>query len=223
MHDLECPFNFSLINFFTLNKHKIKFFFLFSSLTLSISISILFFWTYYQNKGLPDIELLAAILLTAWFGFPMFILILSYTGWKINGHYRKRAFKTSPFNKLDTIGFKETYVNWDTKWHFTTVAKVGIVNGYPILCDIDESKPKFIVFQAFFKLKKLDKKEFSRLSAKFKPYRIEFDFDSINQKYNIKKSSETIESLKIQLTKFTEILQEESFEPIDIEHRNTAG
>ena len=113
--------------FISLNKSKLKFAFSATSLILLGLVSVILIIAYFSN-GQPGIELLMTILLTAGVGFPIFIVLIAYLTWLYRRSLRRKLFAKAPFNQLENIGFSKSYLNIDTKWHFTEEIKEKIIN-----------------------------------------------------------------------------------------------
>ncbi len=196
--------------FYKLNRVKIRYAFVATSLT-SIGFVLLVLMI---AKNLPDKELLFVIFLAAGFGFPVFIIILSYIKWWYRKNVRLKAFSIEPFNQLQNIGFVDTFLNIETKWHFTEKVKTTLFDGYTLIVDISEKSNKALELEIPVEWKKLDKTSFNNLIDKFNRLNVEFDIGCFKKRYKTKgQTFLKIDELKLDLEKIVELIKEAGFKP----------
>ncbi len=201
--------------FFTLNKKKLLYIYIATaSIFLTTAFLFLIIGYYFKNAGLPEFKIFAAIILGTGVAVPLFIIGMAYIEWFFKMKIRANAFQEFPFNKLDQIGFSKDFLNTDTKWYFTEEVRAGEVNGFRIICDVQNHSTKTAKFKAFTKIKHLPNEDFIRIKNRFNDDDIAFDFDGIVKIYSVNNQPlMSIEELKTDLEKFTLLLKSENFEP----------
>lgn len=199
--------------FLKLNRHKLRLASFTTSITF-LTIVIIFIAIGYSKGQFPDIILIITILLSAGIGIPFFIITLAYLDWLSKQKVRKRAFSKAPFDRLDKIGFSKSFINEKTKWFFTEETKEAYINEFKIKCDITRENSKIIQFKALVTQRLIDEDELKHLERSFKNQGIIFDYDGLVKIYDIKRPIATsIQQLKSDLIKFTELLKRKGFEP----------
>ena len=199
--------------FYKLNKEKIRFAFVTVSLTLMGFVFMVLTIAYFA-KSLPDKNLLIVIFLTAGFGLPIFIILLSYLTWLFKQKARQKAFSLEPFNQLENIGFVDTFLNIDTKWRFTEKGKCLHIDGYTLKADISEEFSKTLELEIPIEWKKLDKLSFNKLTDKFSRHDIDFGIGCLKKRYKTNRQTfQNINEIKLDLENCISLIKEEGFEP----------
>lgn len=198
--------------FLELNRTKLKSIFIRLSLVIIGFVAIVLAVAFLTGNS-PNGQLLLAIILTAIFGLPLFIMSLGYIGWLFNRKARQKAFSKIPFNQIENIGFYKSYTGDNSKWSFTDEIREGKLNGFTLKMDVCKEKSHTIEFNTPTEWKKLDKSEYDRLSDMFRQYNIEFRVGSIVKQYDTKQPALQSVDLKQDLELFTTLLRQEGFEP----------
>ena len=199
--------------FYKLNREKIRFAFVTASLTLIGFVFLILAIAYYA-KSLPDKNLLIAIFLTAGFGLPVFIVLLSYLKWLFRQKARHKAFSLEPFNQLENIGFVDTLLNIDTKWHFTEKRKCLHVDGYTLKAEISEEFSETLELEIPIEWKKLNKPSFNKLTDKFSKHDIDFGIGCLKKRYKINgQTFQNINELKLDIDTCISLIKDEGFKP----------
>ena len=131
--------------FYKLNKSKILKSLKFLSLTGIAFVSVILLIAFFNNQ-LPSEILLGKIFITAGIIFPFFGLTIAYLDWESRNLLKNKKFNKNPLNQLQKIGFKDSYLNQDNKWHFTEKIKKSVIKDYTIEANIEREKSKFIKF-----------------------------------------------------------------------------
>ena len=200
--------------FYKLNREKIRFAFITTSLSIMgfvfLVLTIAFF-----AKSLPDKKLLIAIFITAGVVLPVFIILLLYIKWLLRQNAREKVFSLEPFNQLENIGFVNTFLNIENKWHFTEIGKCLSIQGYILKADISEECNKTLELEIPVEWKKLDTPSFDNLSEKFSKHNISFGVECLKKSYKINRQTFlSINELKLDLEKCISLIKDEGFEPI---------
>jgi len=169
----------------------------------------------YLTGNFPTGQLLIGVLLATGIGFPVFILLLGYLGWRLGQKARQKTFSKSPFNEIESIGFYKAFINHSSKWAFTEEIKEGKLNGFTLRMDLSKEKGRHTIeFQTPTEWKKIDKIEYNRLTEKFNQYHVEFKIGSLVKQYDTKQQTlQTVSDLRKDLELFTTLLRQEGFEP----------
>jgi uncharacterized membrane protein (DUF485 family) len=203
-------------SFLELNRTKIAFAFKATSLILTLFFVLIFIITWIATGLLPELQLLSMIVLATSIVLPLLLLGMAYVVWLINRMIRNKSFNKKPFNQLDQIGFTISYINDNTKWHFTEETKEAKLNGYIIQFDTNASGDwqKTFEFKAFIKKIVIEEERYKTLEKKFKQDNIYFGIGGLIKKYYLKGIDNlSIDQLKIELINFVESLRAEGLEP----------
>jgi hypothetical protein len=203
-----------MVSFLDINKHKMLFVLKYLSLGASVFVLTIFVVNGLAKNEYPDLEIFLIVLISASIVLPLLFIGFFSLGWLYKRSIRNKMCKKRPFDELDKIGFKVSYLNENKKWVFTEEIKEIVIDNYRIQCDVNRDSSSIIEFKAFVQHKGLDKERFERVKKRFKEAEIYFDFDGLIKKYNIKKiTSLTIEQLNTELLQFVQTLKSEEFEP----------
>ncbi len=202
--------------FFKHNLSKLLFGILFSgivfgTLTALIFLIAVFFDTEIELKFALEITKMVAILGALIVGFA------SILGVMIRTYFFKKVYSTSPFNKLENIGFKEKTIHKENRWRFTDKITFKKINDYEIVVDIDPKKYAVIKFFVKCQFKKRSKDELKEIQKKIKEYNINFDYNGMSKKYNVRKMTViSISQSDQELHEFVSLLKSLHIEPFQI-------
>lgn len=200
--------------FLALNRKKVIFALKGGSLLFSLLAIILFLVGFLGYNQVMDFWLMVIVLICASVGMPFFIMCIGYLEWLSNRGTRNNAFRVSPFDKLDTIGFTYSLINEKSRWFFTEETKEILINGYRIQCDIKRSAPKIIEFNAIVRLLPNRKDAVTSIEDNFEIDKLEFGLGVITKKYDTRVSSNMpIEQVEYELVNFVAILNLAGFVP----------
>jgi hypothetical protein len=199
-----------LKTFLKLNIHKLKFAYFFIAITFSVMAILMFMILYFKNQ-LPNLSLILYVLLGSFIGFPVFLLLIAFLEWVTKKHIRSKTFSNPPFNQLEYIGFYNSFFNEETIWYFTEEIKSGRINNFIIECNIEKGKKGLVYFKIIADSNNIPINNYSLITNRLKDKEINPD---LSKAYKIAEwKSRTINQLKSDLERFTEIVRKEGFKP----------
>ena len=199
--------------FLSLNKQKIIFILKATSIVCLLIICFILFIRYIYKEELPDTIGLIKIILIGAIGFPLFILLLATYEWAIKRKIRRKALTSPPFDKLEEIGFTNTYIGKQSKWYFTEETLAGSINSFTLIINVSKSNRRIIEFKTPVKRRILNKADLKRLDRLFQELGIKFEPDGFTKTYSLKNVVDlNIIKLKEDLESFTSLILKEGFE-----------
>ncbi|MEO5570562.1 MAG: hypothetical protein ABIT08_14795 [Bacteroidia bacterium] len=199
--------------FISINKQKIQFTLKWTSIVFSVV------WTVFLLKKYFDsITVSFNTIITGYFVstiiLPLFTEVLISIGDLIEFNRSNKILRNNPFDHLLKIGLTNSYTDIKSKWSSSKPTMTGMIDNYPIRCEVEKGIVRII---ANANLDKIDKADMKKWKELFGDKNIEYDWFGVAIVYRPKHFKQlSFIDLETELRQLIKILKKSNIEPWDI-------